>query len=253
MKQVIILIALILLSCEKNKVLEPKKVNNFQKTKQFDSIIQKKTTFDLNTAHKIKDFKTIDFKNKRLNFGIYLKETNIENWIKSCEKYNNIYISDSLETIKKEFSIKTDYTDLLFKNIDDGEYFLQYNYCGFKNSINAFIVFISTIDIPTTLFIDKNNPDKNFIVNGEVFFSKKENYFIAISNQPDYCIIEIYQINEKKIINVCNLYSDDIFINKICWSNNLILETVLTNNEHKYFIINFDLIINDFKPAVRSL
>lgn len=189
--------------------------------------------FLINYQKLIKDYKVIDFKSSSHSFDKFTNQITEFDYENICKKsINTLDYSRPLKS--KDFSINTEYGHILFNSIEEADLHNVYEYLRYDDKISKHIIFLQTLDLPITIFLDNNNYDYFYVI-GEVFLPDDENYFISTYIDVDYNIIGFYNIGANGITNVVNLYSDKIFINKICIKSKIVIETILMNNNKFYF------------------
>jgi len=209
-----------------------------------DTSNSKIINFDLNDFTEITNYKEINFQSEKYLYDVFLQKIDSSNFnLKYCvECYNKrVYNND-----ERTFVLNTSYGKVKFTSISDGDLFLEYHYLKNFSIPDYKIIVAYGIDLPYTIFLDNQNYG-GFRTNGEVYFSNDKKYFISVSNPPDYCLLEIYKIDNGKITNIVNLYSIDYPIDIICWEKEVFCKTILMNNICYYFKIDFASILNKFE------
>ncbi|KAF0201894.1 MAG: hypothetical protein FD170_2385 [Bacteroidetes bacterium] len=227
---ILIFFQIILLGCT-GKVGHNNKISNdvlHLKQLEKDTI-----RFTFNFQENIKDYKIIDFKSSNHNFDNFTNQITELEYDSICKISKN-KLDYTYPLKDKDFFISTEYGLILFNSIEDGDLYNEYKYIGYVKTIDKHIIFLQTIDLPITIFIS-NNSYNYFYVIGEVYLPEDENYFISTYVDVDYSIVGFYKITTNGISNVINLYSDSIFINKLCIKSKIVLETILMNNNKLYY------------------
>jgi hypothetical protein len=238
---------MILVSCNRQKTTNSEQTNqDINTTSQNDlikdSLVSNIIEFNLDDFKEIIGYKNIDLDSKDYLYDNYLQPIDSMKFQLECydcynqtEKYNN----------KKTFFVDMEYGKVKFESIDEDDMFLEYHYLDKLVISNFKIVVLYSIDIPYTIFLD-SQVYSGFRANGTITLSNNKEYFVSVSNMPDYTLLEIYKVAENKIINIVNLYSVDYPIDKMCWDKELFFETVIMNNVRYYYKIDWTKILHDW-------
>ena len=240
--------ALFLISCNNNNATSKLKSTEAEiKIKETLKITSNQSDtnviiFNLRNFNKIDNYKTLDFENRKLLLDNYLSNVDKSQFKLAFSKNLKKTNSDTNTT----FFVETDYGKVKFESVKDGDAFHEYHYLNDIQLPSFRIIKMYTIDYPVTIFLNIKKYS-GFTTDGEISFSKSKDFFVSISNTPDYCLFEIYKISNENIINIVNLYSNHYQIDNISWDNDLLFETVLSKGERYYCKIDFQKILSDFE------
>ena len=245
--KLLIFIGIVLISCQEKKsslklVISDKKNNEIMTDSISNTAKSNPLKFNLQDFKKIKGYKGVNL-NSDESYDHYLlpiskQDYETENSKADIQNYKN--------KESKTFYVETDYGKVKFESTDADDMFLKYIYFGNSIVANYKIIKVYTIDSPLTIFLSCKKYD-GFITNGDVYFSGDKEYFISVSNTPDYCLLEIYKVLGNDIVNIANLYSSKYQIDTICWGKELLFKTVMTNNLKYYFKIDWTRILQDIR------
>jgi hypothetical protein len=199
--------------------------------------------FDLNKFSKIKDYKEIDFNSSAYSYDKYLLSTDSITY-NNC--YKNMPEFKDIDQLPNSFTLPTKYANVRFSSVEENETYLKYQHLSELKGTNYEIVRAWTIDSPSTIFLNKEKHE-GFLTSGIIAMSHDKQYIVSFSNEPEYCILEIYKIENKTISNVINLYSVTSPIDNLCWGSQLSFKTVLMKEKRNYFILDFKKITADFE------